>query len=124
VNSEKENIVNEEDSPPADTPPTMQETSATENEVQKIEVVVAEKKPTSATKSSEPLQDSSIDSDSTSKKTSQQPTLVITGLVKNNAAKHLRKLGTVIRRVAEDFQLEGLIFYENDSTDKTVKILN
>eukprot|EP00545_Synedropsis_sp_CCMP1620_P005447 CAMPEP_0119016840 /NCGR_PEP_ID=MMETSP1176-20130426/14596_1 /TAXON_ID=265551 /ORGANISM="Synedropsis recta cf, Strain CCMP1620" /LENGTH=462 /DNA_ID=CAMNT_0006970387 /DNA_START=141 /DNA_END=1529 /DNA_ORIENTATION=- len=54
----------------------------------------------------------------------QIPTVVITGLVKN-AAPHLRKLEAVIRRVvAKDFRLAGIIFYENDSTDKTLEILN
>lgn len=54
----------------------------------------------------------------------KKPTLVITGLVKD-AQKHLNKLERGIRRVTDNaFQLEHLIFYENDSTDDSVEMLN
>lgn len=52
-----------------------------------------------------------------------KPTLVITGLVKD-AQEHLASLKATIHRVAQDFDLKGLVFYENDSTDDTVSILN
>jgi hypothetical protein len=111
--------------------------SGTGDEIKNVRALVSdEKKPTSnvlteKTAVTQSASDSSgllgntriIDSSSPKSVKTSQPTLVITGLVKN-AEEHLPKLEAVIRRVAEDFRLEGIIFYENDSTDKSVEILN
>jgi len=52
----------------------------------------------------------------------RKPNLVILGCVKD-AAKDLPRLRIVIDHVLQDFQLVKMIFFENDSNDETVDIL-